>query len=196
MNMSINLSCFVIMPINNTATEHLWEKVYRPVINDCGFVPDRIDESDDGSDLSPQILEKIVNAHLIIADLTMERQNCYFELGFAYGTIKNDASVIVCCREDHYQRSPNYNNKGPQVHFDLSGRNIIWWDNNDLDKFRTQLREKIGSRMTQITSQRARPATETLISNIQADLSLPDEYADKDNLDYKLKKATEVLEST
>ena len=182
------------MPINNEATEHLWQEVYQPVICDCGFIPDRIDESDDGSDISPQILEKIVNADLIIADLTMERQNCYFELGFAYGTTNTDASVIVCCREDHYHRSLNYKNDGPRVHFDLSGRNIIWWDDENLKKFRTQLSDKIESRMEQITSQQEEPAIETLNSNLQSDLSLSVTDEVKDELEDKLKKAIEVLE--
>lgn len=192
--MSTSPNCFVIMPINNEATEHLWQDVYQSVISDCGFIADRIDESDDGSDLSPQILEKIVNADLIIADLTMERQNCYFELGYAYGKTDTDASVIVCCREDHSHYSDNYKKDGPQVHFDLSGRYIIWWDDEDLEKFRAQLKEKIKSRMEQITSQQEEPAIEILDKNLQPDESLKVVDEVKDELEEKLSKAIEVLE--
>lgn len=169
--MTTNPYCFVIMPIDNPATEHLWQDIYLPIIGECGFDPDRIDETDDGSDLSPQILQKIVNAHLIIADITMERQNCYFELGYAYGKAESDASVIVCCREDHYHRSLNYLNDGPQVHFDLSGRNIVWWSDDDLDEFRTQLREKIELRMAVIQARQERPGEERVEETLALDKS-------------------------
>lgn len=194
--MSTEPNCFVIMPINNPATEHIWEQVFQPVISECGFTADRIDQSDDGSDMSPQILEKIVNADLIVADLTMERQNCYFELGYAYGNAKTDASVIVSCREDHYHRSESYNSHGPQVHFDLSGRSIIWWDDKNLDDFKSELRKKIELRLEQIKAHQSAPSTEVSAENLKSDLSIPVGDKNKDELEYKLKKAIHILDET
>ena len=122
--MTTDPQCFVIMPINNPATEFLYSEVYYPIITAANFMPDRIDKTEDGGDLAPKIMEKIVTSSLIIADITMERQNCYFELGFAYGRLKSQ-QIIVCCREDHYARSPNYRNDGPCVHFDMGGKNYF-----------------------------------------------------------------------
>ena len=190
----MNPNCFVIMPINNPATEPLWGDVYSPIIQKCGFDADRIDVSEDGSDLSPQILQKIVSADLIIADLTMERQNCYFELGYAYGIPnKTEAAIIVCCREDHYHRSPNYKNDGPQVHFDLSGRNIIWWHDQHRVRFKTDLKLKIESRMKQIRAHQEIPETESTVSLLRSDLSLKTENGPLDQLENRLRKAQEEL---
>ena len=190
----MNPNCFVIMPINHQATEPLWGEVYCPIIQECGFDADRIDVSEDGSDLSPQIMQKIVNADLIIADLTMERPNCYFELGYAYGIPnKTEAAIIVCCREDHYHRSPNYKNDGHQVHFDLSGRNIIWWDDQNREKFKTELKSKIESRIEQIEANQKVPNAESKESLLQSEFSLPIKNDFPDQLENRLRKVQEEL---
>lgn len=176
------------MPIGNSDTEFLWEKVYYPVIQNCGFDPDRIDWSEDGSHLPDLIFQKIKHASLIIADLTLERPNCYFELGYAFAEFDLDAKIIICCREDHNHDSDNYQKNGPKVHFDLQGRHITWWDKNDLNEFKKELELKINRRMEQIKKQQREPETETSESIRRSDTPPPD---DNRELEKRLKKAQE-----
>ena len=48
-------------------------------------------------------------------------------------------NLILMAREDHHHRSPNYRNDGPRVHFDLEGYDLLLWDPQRLDVFRTKL---------------------------------------------------------
>ena len=133
------------MPIGVPETERIWKEVYEPVINDSGLNPIRIEEDDDGTSMHRQINEDIVDASLIIGDITFARPNCYYEVGYAYGKGKN-SNLILCCREDHNSDSPNFKPGEYKVHFDLQTYYILWWDENNLEEFRTKLAAKIERR--------------------------------------------------
>lgn len=60
-----------------------------------------------------KITENIKKAEIIIADLTYERPNCYFELGFAMANKKN---IIITAKSE------------TTIHFDVSGYDIIYYD--------------------------------------------------------------------
>src|SRR5258708_134031 len=94
------MECFVIMPIKATETEFMCTDVYTPVIEAAGMTPIRIDEQDDGTLLPLQIVQQINSSALIVADLTLARPNCYFEVGYAMG-INRYSTLILCCRDDH-----------------------------------------------------------------------------------------------
>jgi len=177
--------CFVIMPIKDPATEFLWDEVYSPIIKNSGFVPERIDKEEDGSVIPKLIMEKIILDELIIADLTLARPNCYFELGYAYGIPeKKDSQIIVCCREDHCSDSDNYNSKIHKVHFDFSWRNIIWWEKEKLEDFKTELASKINSRWKIIEREKRQPEEEGGETGRETEPP----HQTKDNLDFELEK--------
>lgn len=70
--------------------------------------------------ITDKIVEMIQNAELIIADLTDERPNVYFELGYARGL---DKEVITVAR------------KGTILHFDVKDWTCIFYtDSRDLEK--------------------------------------------------------------
>lgn len=166
------------MPIQHAATEQVWERVYKPVIDNAGFEPRRVDKDDDGSMVMSQIIQFISLSPLLVADLTIERPNCYLEVGYAMGLNKH-TNLILCCREDHYHGSPRHVVGGPKVHFDVSSFNIIWWSGDDLDKFRADLSAKIEQRKKLVTkpeeveSERSRKA----VSGFQQDLEQAREEA-------------------
>ncbi len=143
--------CFIIMPIKNPETEPLWLGVYKKIIADAGFNPIRIDEDEkeDGRPLNDQIIEYLSTAPLIVADITLSRPNCYFELGFAFAKYMNETErIILCCRSDHNPDSPLYRPGHHKIHFDVRQYNIIWWDESDLDAFRISLSKKISQRLS------------------------------------------------
>ena len=140
---------FVMMQIGNSQLEKVWKEVYLPAIIECGLEPKRVDKHTEGRLLNSEISEFINRAKILIADLTNERPNCYLEVGYAMGRNKFQ-NLILCAREDHHPDSPNYTKKGPKVHFDLSGYNIIWWREKRLNEFKSELVKVIKRRLEKL----------------------------------------------
>lgn len=138
---------FVIMQIGNKEMDNIWKDVFVPAIRENNLEPKRVDKHDEGRFLGSQIADFIKQAKITIADLTNERPNCYLEVGYTMGLDKFN-NLILTAREDHNPDSPNYKDK--KVHFDISGYNIIWWDNKNLDSFKADLSKKIKGRLNVI----------------------------------------------
>ena len=139
------LECFVIMPIGAQETEFMWNQVYQPILRECDFRAIRIDEEDNGTLIPAQIIQQINSSVLIVADLTLARPNCYFEVGYAMG-INRYNSLILCCREDHNIHSPKSKGCEHKLHFDLQSYGVLWWNKDDVDKFKQDLRLKVSKR--------------------------------------------------
>lgn len=137
---------FVIMQIGNPQLDMMWKDVYHPVIKDCGLEPKRVDKHNEGRLLQSEIADFVNRGKIIIADLTNERQNCYLEVGYAMG-IGKFKNLILCAREDHHHESKNHVKGRPKIHFDLSGYGFIWWDEQEIDKFKEELSMKIKQRL-------------------------------------------------
>ncbi len=129
-------SCFVIMPIGRADTDLVWTEVYEPTIKACGLDPKRIDKQAKGGLVTPEIIHLIQTSHLIVADLTFARPNCYYELGFAHAVNLSAVSrVLLCCR------------RRTKIHFDLNNHDVLFWKQAELDKFKAGLRGKIEYRL-------------------------------------------------
>lgn len=146
---SITDEVFVIMPIGKPITDTIWKNVYVPVIQDFELSPKRIDKHNEGRFLMSEVADLINRSKLIIADLTDERPNCYLEVGYALGLEKYN-HLILCARENHNHDSPNHQKNGPKVHFDITGYDILFWDENKIDDFKIKLAKKIKYRLTVI----------------------------------------------
>ncbi len=149
MGTQVNPDCFVIMPIQNEETEFLWEEVYKSTIEETGFRAIRIDEEEDGRSMHAQIVEYLKFSPLIVADITLSRPNCYWEVGFAMGQNKY-SNLILCCREDHNPDSNAYNPETNKVHFDVNTYYVIWWTQAKLADFKQELKRKILQRKPKI----------------------------------------------
>jgi hypothetical protein len=136
---------FVIMQIGDSGLDAVCDSAIDPAIADAGFTPRRVDRHNAGDLLKSEIVEFIERSQIIVADITNERPNCYLEIGYAMGLGKK-ANLILTAREDHHHGSPNYNQSGPKIHFDLEGYDILFWDPNDLDDFREKLTQRIRRR--------------------------------------------------
>ena len=137
---------FIIMQIGNQELDKVYQRVIDPSVNSLGLKPKRIDKHNKGGLLKSEITAFIEDSDVIVADLTNERPNCYLEVGYTMG-LNKFRNLILTAREDHNPDSPNYRLGGPKVHFDLSGYDILFWDPNRLDDFRTELKKRIQRRL-------------------------------------------------
>ena len=144
---------FIIMQIGDPDLESIYNDVYKPIIKECGLKSIRVDEHNEGGLIKNAIDKYIIEAELIIADLTNERPNCYLEVGYTYG-LKKDLNLILTIREDHLPSSENYNRSGPKIHFDLNDYPIIPWKPNDIESFRRELKKEIQRRLRIIEGKR------------------------------------------
>jgi hypothetical protein len=103
--------CFVIMAFggNPTLQDH-YELAIRPTVEAFDIDCIRVDELDYNGKITEKIIGLIQNAHFIIADLTEERPNCYYELGYAHALNKAVIHTV---------------NKESPIHFDVKDYNFI-----------------------------------------------------------------------
>ena len=146
---------FIIMQIGNKQLDDVCENAIVPAIKACGFEPRRVDKHNEGGLLKSEIVNFIESSDIIVADLTNERPNCYLEVGYAMGLDKF-RNLIMTSREDHNQDSPNYKKNGPKIHFDLQGYDILFWEEDNLDKFKEELEKRIKRRLATLTTPLAR----------------------------------------
>jgi DNA-binding response OmpR family regulator len=109
-----NKYIFVIMPFseNNIDTYDTVKRTVKKVNQQ--YKVERIDEKKGSFVITDEILHSIQKAAVIICDLTEERQNVYYELGYAKGL---DKPVICIARQ------------GTKLHFDIYGFKTIFFNN-------------------------------------------------------------------
>ena len=141
---------FLIMQIGNPDLDRVATSAIVPALVACGLDPKRVDKHSKGGLLKSEIIEFIERSDIIIADLTNERPNCYLEIGYVMGLDKF-RNLILTVREDHFPESKNYIKNGPKIHFDLAGYDILAWQPEDIDGFRSELEKRIRRRLAIIT---------------------------------------------
>ena len=134
------------MPIGNRELDKVAASAIVPALVACGLDPKRVDKHNAGGLLKAEIIGFIEAAEIIVSDLTLERPNCYLEIGYAMGVDKFK-NLILTVREDHFPDSKNHKKGGPKIHFDLAGYDILRWDPDDIDEFRRELEKRIRRRL-------------------------------------------------
>jgi hypothetical protein len=82
--MPISHPVFVIMPLGRPDhIRRVYEDGISPALTQLGFTPVRVDDSAVRGGIVDAIQGHIARAYFVIADLSHERPNCYFELGYA-----------------------------------------------------------------------------------------------------------------
>jgi hypothetical protein len=119
---------FVIMKLGDTELDSAYEGVIAPLGKEFGYKVVRIDQIQDSGNITQQILENIAQSRLVLAELSGERPNCYYEAGFAHALGKE----MIFASQHKYE-----------IHFDLAGYRFIRW-RTEAD-YRHQLRERLTS---------------------------------------------------
>lgn len=118
---------FVIMPMIGEEAD----KLFRIIKQECSKIGLNAERADDylGSSLIiNDIVELLKDCEFIICDVSQERPNVYYELGYAHGMEMSHDSIFVMAKE------------GTKIHFDLSAFRIHFY--YSFDNLRTLLRRK------------------------------------------------------
>jgi hypothetical protein len=105
---------FVIMPFTG---EEITE-VYSAIKDEClklGLTAKRVDENVGSGFVIREITDLIEEAEFIICDLTHERPNVYYELGYAHG-VGNEASELLLIAKE-----------GTNLHFDIAPLRVQYY---------------------------------------------------------------------
>lgn len=104
-------SVFVIMSFNEDMDD-----TYHAIKDECaklGLSAVRSDESIGSGIIIREVVQMIERAEFIVCDLTHERPNVYYELGYAHG-VGNEANEILLLAR-----------AGTELHFDVSHLRVI-----------------------------------------------------------------------
>ena len=116
--------CFVISPIGEPDSEtrkrsdQVLKHVVRPAANSCGYKAVRADEIDKPGIITSQVIQHVVNADLVVADLTERNPNVFYELAIRHALKKPLVQII---------------RKGEAIPFDVAATRTIYVDHQDLD---------------------------------------------------------------
>lgn len=173
---NFNKRAFFVMPFGKNDTDKIWEKIYKPVMNNFKFEAIRIDEQDNGKIKIDQIYNELSISDLIIGDLTYRRPNCYFEIGYAMAK-RLDEEIILCAK------------KGHKIHFDLAAYDILSWDLSFLENFKSRFESRIRERSKLISKRVAIPESSSSKQIVKNHIPFDDaleSYAQQIRKDIKL----------
>jgi hypothetical protein len=120
--------CFVIAPIGDPDSEtrkrsdQILQHVIRPAVEEIGYQAIRADEIDRPGLITSQVIQQIVSAPLVVADLTGTNPNVFYELALRHALRLPLVQLIQ---------------KGEAVPFDVAGTRTISVDHHDLDSAAT-----------------------------------------------------------
>lgn len=126
---SITNKGFIMMPISKDKD---LMKVYQIIKDEAmkfDINAERIDEMASSNRITIAILEKIKNSEYFFVDLTNERPNVYYELGYLHGLEMSWDKIILMART------------GTKLHFDIKDLNTIIYKNSN--HFRKELVKRL-----------------------------------------------------
>lgn len=132
-------TCFVIAPIGlpqsstRQRSDSVLRFVIRPAVQESGYQAIRADELARPGIITQQIIRAIVSADLIVADLSDQNPNVFYELALCHWLRKPLVQLIE---------------EGQSVPFDVAGMRTIIFNHNDLesaDEARRSIIEQVRS---------------------------------------------------
>lgn len=152
-------ACFVIAPIGESdsdtrkRSDQILKHVISPAVDSCGYKATRADQISEPGMITSQVIQKIVDDPLVIADLTERNPNVFYELAIRHVIRKPLVQLIK---------------KGEQIPFDVAGTRTIHIDHHDLDSVEKAKKEII----EQIKSLEADSSTQETPISVSLDLQL------------------------
>ena len=117
-----NKNVFVAMKFDSPDLDSALKNAIKPACQECGGLQACTVNEKAGDGWIPQtIREGIQNARFVISDLTYRNPGVYYETGYADGL---EIPVIQTCKRSWCNEEP------APLHFDISQRNTIFWNDN------------------------------------------------------------------
>ena len=114
--------CFVIQPFDKGRFDKRFEDAFKPALLLAGLQAYRVDQDPSTDVLIDNIESGIRRATVVLADVTTDNPNVWYELGFAYAAGK--PVILVCCDE----------RKG-ELPFDIRHRKVIHYKSESPSDF-------------------------------------------------------------
>lgn len=108
---------FVIMPFSN-----LFDDVYSAIKDECKKLhlkSIRVDETTGSGIVLRKIFNLIERAEFLIVDLTDERPNVYYELGYAHGVGNEENDILIIAKS------------GTKLHFDIAPLSVQFYSSTE-----------------------------------------------------------------
>jgi len=143
--------CFVIQPFDDVYNKR-YEDTFQPAVEKAGLLSYRVDKDPSVRNIIGEIEKKIREAQICFADISEDKPNVWYELGYATAIGKD--VVMVCDR------------KREKLPFDINQRSVIFYDADaprDFVQLETQIEEKINAYNT--TRKKIDTLSETPISD-------------------------------
>jgi len=123
---------FVAMAFSEVPEE---SKTYQAIVRACkklNLSASRVDELAGSGHILIRIVDAIEDGEFLIFDLTKEKPNVYYELGYAHGVGNRPEDIVLIAK------------KGAKVHFDIMPLRILFYTSSrDLEK-------KLGSELKKL----------------------------------------------
>ena len=130
--------CFLMQPFDNDVFDKRYDGVLTPAIKEAGLEPYRVDRDPSVSIPIEEIENEIQKADICLAEISTDKPNVWFELGF---TIAVPKEVVLICsdeRKDKFQ-------------FDIQHRSIIKYKTEspqDFDSLKKDITHRIKAVLT------------------------------------------------
>jgi hypothetical protein len=111
--------CFVISPIGAPGSDvrahadDVFDYIIKPVLEELGYAPHRGDHNARPGRISDQMYDSILHDDLLIAILTYQNPNVYYELAIAHAAAR---PLIILCEASH------------ALPFDIKDQRVIFYD--------------------------------------------------------------------
>ena len=109
---------FVIMPFSGVEMD----EIYNAIKDECRKIrlrTRRVDESEGSGLVIREITDLIERAEFIICDLSRERPNVYYELGYAHGVGNEAIDILLIAKE------------GTVLHFDIAPLRVHFYSSTE-----------------------------------------------------------------
>jgi hypothetical protein len=132
---------FVVMPFGIKALgaraidfDHVYRELIRRAGQEAGWRVTRIDEIAALGPISEQYLQRLFQASIVIADVTMPNGNVFYELGIRHA-ISTGLTLMTAL-------------KGTQLPFDIAHLRVFFYELDDLEGARTLLKRTLSNKRT------------------------------------------------
>lgn len=107
---------FIVMQFTEDYNQ-LYKEVIKPICEDFGLDCERADEFYTSTPIIADVIKSIINSSLIIADITPDNPNVYYEVGYAHAI--NKPTILLCDRK-----------KREKLPFDISGFRTLFYEDS------------------------------------------------------------------